>query len=58
MQSVHRNLFGCISLEALGSGVPTCNVTSGVEHKMAEANDRGIRVIVDLVVNHTSDQHC
>jgi maltose alpha-D-glucosyltransferase / alpha-amylase len=24
---------------------------------MAEANDRGIRVIVDLVVNHTSDQH-
>jgi glycosidase len=24
---------------------------------MSEANDRGIRVIVDLVVNHTSDQH-
>jgi maltose alpha-D-glucosyltransferase/alpha-amylase len=24
---------------------------------MDEANDRGIRVIIDLVVNHTSDQH-
>jgi maltose alpha-D-glucosyltransferase/alpha-amylase len=24
---------------------------------MSEANDRGIRVIIDLVVNHTSDQH-
>jgi maltose alpha-D-glucosyltransferase / alpha-amylase len=24
---------------------------------MSEASDRGIRVIVDLVVNHTSDQH-
>src|ERR1700741_5079899 len=24
---------------------------------MDEANDRGIRVIIDLVINHTSDQH-
>jgi maltose alpha-D-glucosyltransferase/alpha-amylase len=24
---------------------------------MSEANDRGIRVLIDLVVNHTSDQH-
>src|SRR6201997_5108038 len=24
---------------------------------MSEAEDRGIRVIIDLVVNHTSDQH-
>jgi maltose alpha-D-glucosyltransferase / alpha-amylase len=24
---------------------------------MSEANDLGIRVIIDLVVNHTSDQH-
>ena len=24
---------------------------------MSEANDRGIRAVIDLVVNHTSDQH-
>jgi maltose alpha-D-glucosyltransferase/alpha-amylase len=36
---------------------PSYGTMEDIERLVAEAHDRGIRVIIELVVNHTSDQH-
>jgi len=36
---------------------PQYGTMDDFKHLLAEANKRGIRVIIDLVINHTSDQH-
>ncbi len=36
---------------------PDCGTLSDFRHFMREAHRRGIRVVTELVINHTSDQH-
>lgn len=37
--------------------LPDYGIVDDLQHLVAQAHQRGIRVIMDLVMNHTSDQH-
>jgi len=37
--------------------LPTYGTVDDVRHLLSAAHDRGLRVIADMIVNHTSDQH-
>ncbi len=39
------------------SVLPRYGTIDGVQHFLDEAHGRGLRVIADMIVNHTSDQH-
>ena len=36
---------------------PQCGTLADFHRLIEEANSRGMRVVIDLVMNHTSDQH-